>query len=513
MTDTDTTEGESLEINQRQLAALASDLVRRAGLSARMGESFGHLEERDYWDTLGYPEPQELDVHNHRAMYERGDIAETIIEAPAGATWNAPPDVVDDGTPEDEDDVSPFEADVQTLFEEKGLLKYLYRADVLQRMGRYGILLIGYDDGAESFDEPLNEGAFRGDPEEDILYLQPFSEEDVEIEERYEDITDEKFGDPKLYSVDFGDEHPQGAADVHESRVFHIAEGALEDEVYGKPALRAVYNLLMDKLKVVGGSAEGYWRNADRKYVANLQQDSGPLKDEDELQDQVEELINDLRPTVYSRGLDIDTIDGDDTDPSGPYDAIMELISGQTRIPKRKLLGTERGDLASTQDEMAFVQMAEERRQKFGEPEMFRPIIGHWVDLGIVSDPEGGTYDVEWAHLFELTDLEEAELRQRLAKAVKDAAPMGDPSALATPEELRELIFDWEPERGSEVESDGTGGDIPTDPEADEPLDEDDEAVQDVFDEIFGDGDTDVGVEGDGESGVDVEVVADGGDA
>lgn len=477
-----------------QYLGLQNTLLERASLAASMGQSWGHLDDRDYFDTLGYPQNAELDVDDFYALFDRGGPAETIVSAPAGATWNEVPEVSD--TEDSEDSTSEFEGDVETLFDEHKTLHYLDRADTLQRIGQYGILLIGFNDGGD-LDEEVNRNALKGNVEDDILYFQPFSEKQIEDFEREDDHTSERFGKPKTYDVNFGEDHPEGSSTVHHSRVLHIAEGALEDETKGRSALRAVFNLLQDLLyKVIGGSAEMFWRGADRKVVANLDSEAaGPIQDEDDLQVQVEELVNDLRSVVYSRGLDLETIDGDDFDPTGLKDAILELIAGQTRIPKRKLLGTERGDLASSQDEAAFVGLIEERRRKFAEPQILRPLLDMLREYGIISDPNDGSYSVEWPDLFELTELEEAERKQREAKALKDASSTGDPAELATVEERRKKIFDWSPERGSEAESSATGlpGESPGegppdqgDPEG-EDLDESDPEVGDWFEEEFED--------------------------
>ncbi|MDY6780014.1 MAG: hypothetical protein SV760_05625, partial [Halobacteria archaeon] len=79
--------------------------------------SWGNLDQRDYFDTLGYPSQSQLDIDDYWAMFKRGGIAETIITAISGATWSDAPEVTDhDG--EDDDAVADFEDDVETLFDD-----------------------------------------------------------------------------------------------------------------------------------------------------------------------------------------------------------------------------------------------------------------------------------------------------------------------------------------------------------------------------------------------------------
>lgn len=486
--------GDVSEQDYEQSLQTLSDIVKRSAIASAMGQSWGHLDDRDYFDTLGYPDRTELDIDDYWAMFERGGIGETIITAVSGQTWSAAPTITDEGGSEEDDNQTDFESDVETLFDETGALTFLERADTLQRIGQFGVLLIGFDDG-QDLDQPVDQSRLTGDPAEDILYYQPFSEENAAFE-REKDPTDERFGKPVEYELDFGDDGI-GVEDVHHERVIHVAEGALEDEVLGYSAYRPVFNYLVDlNFKVVGGSAEMYWRGADRKLIANAPTDAGQLPDEDKVATQVEEMVNDLRNVVWARDLELDEIEGDQPDPSGLKDALVELIAGVLRIPKRRLLGTERGDLASTQDEAAFVAMIEERRQKFAEPQFLRRFIDRLLEFDVLSPPTRQSYDVEWPENFELTEVERAEVMQRKARAFKDGASMGDPAEIATTAERREEIFGLPPERGSAVEPTPSPEDIDDDGDAgiedidvDDPLDETDPEVDEWFEEVFGESD------------------------
>ena len=49
--------------------------------------------------------------------------------------------------------------------------------------------------------------------------------------------------------------------------------------------------------------------------------------------------------------MDVHELGGELQDPTGAIDNILKLISAGTGIPLRKLTGSERGELASTQDD------------------------------------------------------------------------------------------------------------------------------------------------------------------
>ena len=80
-----------------------SVLGERYALASRAGKSFGG--DRNLYHTLGYPD--ELEYNDFLAMYERGDIAQRIVEAPVEGTWRHPPELRE-GKGEDADSDTPF---------------------------------------------------------------------------------------------------------------------------------------------------------------------------------------------------------------------------------------------------------------------------------------------------------------------------------------------------------------------------------------------------------------------
>ena len=90
-----------------------------------------------------------------------------------------------------------------------------------------------------------------------------------------------RFGLPLIYKVTLSDTtdlttRQLGTIErrVHASRVIHVAEGLLENDVYGMPRLQRVYNLLDDILKLVGGSAEASWLLMRKGFVLNIDPDT-----------------------------------------------------------------------------------------------------------------------------------------------------------------------------------------------------------------------------------------------
>ena len=102
----------------------------------------------------------------------------------------------------------------------------------------------------------------------------------MEVVEYEDDPQNPRFELPRIYKVSLSDPQPAAHSPqplerrVHASRVIHVAEGLLENDVYGMPRLQRVYNLLDDILKLVGGSAEASWLLMRKGFVLNIDPDT-----------------------------------------------------------------------------------------------------------------------------------------------------------------------------------------------------------------------------------------------
>lgn len=429
----------------RALVQNVSDLVARDNL-LRYGESYSG--DRKLYDVLGYDQTLEFDDFYRK--YDRGGIAGALIDKPIETTWRHEPEIQDDGDQEEETD---FEAAVQYLFDEFRLLHYLERVDKAAALGRYGVLFLGLQDGVEAhdLDQDPGEGPLDVlDPDEDyteenpppITHFGVHTEDSLADDPKLEsDPTSPRHNLPVEYQIEFGGTTNATAntQNVHWKRVIHVADDLLESEWEGRPKLKRIYNRLMDWDKVVGGVAEVAWRSADRKLIFNLDPEMGDIEDEDELEEQLDEVAHGIRTYLQSRGMDVDAIEGEVQDPSGLTGVFKEEISADQDIPQRILTGSERGDLASSQDDANFLGGVGERQVHYAEPKILRATLDRLITLGVLPQPEGGSYTVEWPNLFELNELEQAQKVSRNATALKDASPMNDPGTMLDDER----IFMW----------------------------------------------------------------------
>lgn len=344
------------------MRGLASALVSRFDFARQAGVTFGG--KRDVYNVLGYPAA--LDVQDYRGRYQRGGVARRIVDAFPSATWSRDVRVVDDPDPGEE---TEFETAVVELLTRLDAWRRLQRADRLARLGHYGVLIIGATGELEDELPPTLSA-------DDVLYLTPLAEDRATIHEFELDPRSPRFGLPITYRVVLGS--PSGTVGsslntltrlAHWSRVVHVVEDTEEDEVFGEPALRAVWNYLEDLDKLVGGGSEAAWRNMDR----GLHFDIDPnvqLSDEEvqAMRDQVDEFTHNLSRVVSTTGGRLTPL-GTSIASFGPnVDTVLKLISATTGIPVRILTGSERAELASTQDRTNFADRVAERREDFATP-------------------------------------------------------------------------------------------------------------------------------------------------
>ena len=434
----------------------AIDTAGRAMWSQLAGMQFAG--DRDIDTNLGYEKDPSLE--QYQSYYDRRDLASVIVDAPAQTTWRENP-IITDGS----EGKSKFIAGWNELESRLKAYSYMERADRLSGIGHYGVLLIGTKDGELS--EPL----LKVGSAQDVIYLSTYSESYAKVKTYETDTSNPRFGRPKVYEIDLKGNvatgFDVGKQDVHYSRIIHIAEGLLENEVFGEPRLQKVYNRLQDMDKVVGPSAEAYWKLVFKGYALSTKEgyEMDPA-DKEAIKEEWQNYIHNFQRLIAAEGVDFDALTAKPEDPGPVFDVIIKLISGKTRIPQRVLLGSERGELASSQDEANWLGYISGRQKNFAQPFILEALIDRLVDIGAIEAAKDGIYKVEWPSLFYINAKEEAEVHERNANAI-DKVSAGAPLDLFDEEELRIAV-------GAPPERKGTAFTVNV-------LDEDDPEVQAVF--------------------------------
>jgi hypothetical protein len=398
-------------------------LQQRAELAQRLGVMFDG--RRDLHSLLGYiPQLTYLDL---KARYLRQHIAHRIVRVYPEATWAQPPTVREDNETETE---TPFEAAWIALEERLRVFSLLERTDVLANLGQYACLLIGLR-GQPNLEQPIRPVRSI----EDVIYLAPYSEEYVQVAELERRADLPTFGLPLYYTFTFGRGSTLASAGptvpvlhgrVHASRVIHVVDDVLDDEVYGIPRLLPVFDLLDDIYKVEGGSAEQFYQDAKKRLVFSLRDEfQANQEDEAALAEEIEEFVHELRSFVRVQGMDVTAIPGNVASPKDHMGVIMALIASCLAVPKRLLEGSERGELSSRQDEAGFWQDVQRRQINVGERRLLRPLLDRLIAVRALPTPTT-PYTIEWANVLSLSEEQQAVVVKNYATALNQAYAAGD---------------------------------------------------------------------------------------
>lgn len=333
-------------------------------LSKRIGSVlFGVSKDgkRDISSIYGY-QPS-LEFANYYGMFARGGLAKRIVASIPRSCWR-------DGVKVVEGESEILADQIAELESSGNLSQKLERADVLGRLGRFSVLFVGVPDGLEP-EKPL--GTARPDRLDEV-YFAPYAEDGIEIAAWENDAASPRYGMPTMYQLSVQTRGDSGQAvmtqprRVHWSRVVHIAEDLLDNDVEGMPVLQAVFNALEDLNKTTGGAAEAYFRNARNRFA--LQTDpkfnaSIGTAEKQALEEEAQRFQNDWQDFIRAGGIDVKPLTIPHNDPAGTVHVILQVISGTTGIPIRILTGEGAGQLAGNEDKESYNQLIQDRKEVY----------------------------------------------------------------------------------------------------------------------------------------------------
>lgn len=244
-----------VSLSRQQLKTLAT-IVQRLDLAKQLGMSYDG--NRDTYKVFGYP--QLLTFQQMWGKYRRQDIARRIVNAPVKATWRGKPKV--DGGQE-------FNTAWEQLVKATNFWAKVERLDRLASIGTFAVLVMGYSD-ANDPSQPIQPKPYSASGRK-LLYVSPFAEMALKIDNWEQDTKNPRFGMPTGYQVSLVNQAQLATAVVstqtvgqipnrqaqigetklwHWSRCLHVAEDLLMDDVFGASRMESVYNLLDDLAKI-----------------------------------------------------------------------------------------------------------------------------------------------------------------------------------------------------------------------------------------------------------------------
>jgi hypothetical protein len=434
------------------LKMLESSLVSRAMLAAASGSAFGG--KRNWNDALGYPPSNVLKPSDYRERYDRDSMAGRVVDAFPDATWRGTGGEILEN--EDPENITTFEQAWMDLAKRLHVWSYFRRADVLAGLGRFAVVLIGAPGDLGS---PLTRVSA-----DNIAFLSTFGEEDVDVKTWETDANNARFGFPLTYAFKrLTGDSKQVAKVVHWTRIIHVADGLLDDNVYGAPRLKRVWNDLDDLMKVKGGGSEAFWLRANQGIQFDIDKDLKPSpEDKEAMKTEIDEYVHNIRRILRTRGVTANTLGSDVADFSNNYNCVISNISAGCKVPQRILIGSERGELASTQDRDNWTERVQDRRDDYAGPLVVRQMVDRFIEIGALPKPE--QYDVHWPAVNDLTDEQKVDIASKYADINQKAG-----ETVVTANEIRDWALGKDPIDPEDL-MDDPALDNPPDPNANDPL-------------------------------------------
>lgn len=394
-------------------------------------------ERRDIDDECGYP--KDITADQYKILYDRESIATRVVQVWPRECWKVTPELFEDEDPNTE---TEFELAWKGLgknlrggswFEgEEGnpLWEWLERIDELSGVGAYGVLLIGFNDGQKDMSQPVVPR-----PGMEILYIRAFDESLVDILNYEMDKASPRYGLPNQYLVTLNDPNDQLSGSgtglqlatlrVHWSRVIHVADNLGSSEIFGVPRIRPVYNRCYDLRKLYGGSAEMFWQGAFPGIMFEQMPQAADIEVGDDMKEAIEKYMNSLQRYLALEGFSAKSLAPQVADPSAHIDKQIDAICIQLAIPKRIFTGSERGELASSQDDSTWNDRVAFRQQQYVTPRLIVPFVDRLIQMGALPEPK--QYFVKWPDLDKQTDLEKTTVGAKMTEAlVKYVSGNGD---------------------------------------------------------------------------------------
>jgi hypothetical protein len=362
-----------------------------------------HDGKRDLNAAFGYNEnPSFSDYYR---LYTRNGIANRIVKTLPKSCWR-------DGFFVESDGKNIYE-DLFKIFKRNKLIQQLEKADILNRIGEYSVLYIGIPDGLDK-NQPI--GKIPKNREKEI-YFSCYDETNITINRWNTNKLDSRYGMPETYTLtttnleDSNIQQQKTGLEVHWTRVIHFAEDSLNNPLSGTPYLKPVFNRFIDYEKVIGGSAEAYFRNALGKIVLETKEgfDDSPISEEikKDMREAAEEWTNNFRSTLRLMGTTAKSLAIPHNDPMGTINSLYKEFTSYTGYPMRTLTGEGGGQLAGSEDKASYNQLVQDRQDQFCSV-ILDEFLNRIQMAGLVTLPED--YEVKFPLSDPTTELEQSQI-------------------------------------------------------------------------------------------------------
>lgn len=425
------------QIAEEMAASIINNVHTRPGFYRNQGA--GQIDERrDYNAEFGYPTTDMISAYGndsiYKTLYDRSPIAARVVEVLPDETWKDSPNVWE--TP-DLKCCTSFEREFNQMCECLGgqswfqddkvnpLWEYLRRFDIQAGIGHFGIMLLGINDGLELSlpIEGIDACGFKVKPKTMVSMANPkkpakqgrkrklnfvrvFNESMVQVSQWEADRKNPRYGQPTMYNVTFNDLTSAGmtgigmptmTADVHWTRVIHLADNPESHESVSVPRMRPVLNNLIDLVKIYGGSGEAFWQAiAPALAFETLPSLGGDVEvDADEIKQQYWDFVNHFQRSLILKGMSAKPLSSPIASPEPQINVHLQAISIKLNMPMRIFMGSERGELSSGQDANEWNMRLKGRRKNVATSRIIVPTVNRLIALDVLPPPDKA-FTVAW---------------------------------------------------------------------------------------------------------------------
>jgi hypothetical protein len=403
------------QLAEMALNEMSSYLQERRETMRKMGQYFGG--QRDLYNAMGWK--RTLTWDDYYQYWRRHGVGKRVILAYPEACWRYDPAIVE----AKQKKASAFNDAIIDLNDEINLFFYMQKVDVLSRIGQYGVLYLGFDDG-KPLSEPVTPGA-------KLMYVQAFHAGNAPFSQTVSDIHDPRYGKPEYYNLVPNVSTTGITGQIHWQRCIHVAENCEGNDVWGTPCLEGIYNYLQNLEMISGAATEGYYRGGFNGLMAEI--DKEVEFDEaakSRFKEQMQLWLDGYDRAIAGKGVKFAVPQSSVALPTAFAELQFDFIASDTRIPKRILKGSEVAEVASTQDSDHFNNAVDTRRQKHCTVNIVRNFVNRMIDLQCIPAPTNNKFKVIWPDLEAADDLRNSQIAWNKAKAIQAYTASGAQKAM-----------------------------------------------------------------------------------
>lgn len=355
--------------------------------------------------------PKVLTSEDIFTLYDFSGLAQRIVSVFPEQSWKSDIYVYET----EEFRVTAFEEAWDSLYKKLKLSYYFEKADVLSGIGRFGVMVLGFNDG-KSLDKPCIKAS-------ELLYIRCLSEQNVQIEQTERDINSPRYGYPTLYRITLRDEASGASVDkiVHWSRIIHVAETVLDSELFGVSRIWPVRYRVIDVERILGSSSAGYYRHGIPGVFYGTDPDADVSDDDvDAIKSDMKDYASGVNRYMFGRGIVPQMLQASVTDPETYVRSQYQYICAFLGVPLRVFMGSESGQYASSQDRNTFQDKILVRQTKFCKPVILEPFVDRLIQVGVLPKPGNNEYQIAFKEENLATPLEKAQTAKMYSECLKD---------------------------------------------------------------------------------------------